>query len=62
MKIIPNPNQQEYEKVTRAVQKNSGYCPCALIKDKTTLCICKEFIESKELGLCHCGRYKKVEL
>ena len=62
MKIIPNPNQQEYEKVTRAVEANDGYCPCALIKDESTLCMCHEFILSKKLGLCHCGRYEKVEL
>ena len=62
MKIIPNPNKEQYEAATRAVQENNGYCPCCLIKDESTICMCQEFINSKELGLCNCGKYVKVEL
>lgn len=39
---------------------NGGYCPCAVLKTEGTKCICKEFREQTEPGLCHCGRYEKV--
>lgn len=43
------------------VVQNGGYCPCAVFKEPETLCICKEFREQQKPGLCHCGRYEKVE-
>jgi hypothetical protein len=42
------------------VRLNDGYCPCAVFKTPDTKCICKEFRE-QESGVCHCGRYEKVE-
>lgn len=60
MKIIKNPDLDIYNKVTKAVKDNDGYCPCMLVKNTDTKCICKAFIEQKELGECHCGRYVKV--
>lgn len=44
------------------VKANNGYCPCAVIKNEDTKCMCKEFREQEEPGLCHCGRYGKVEV
>lgn len=41
------------------VEKNDGYCPCAVQKTPDTRCICKEFREQYTPGLCHCGRYGK---
>ena len=56
MKIIQvNPS------IAELVQQNNGYCPCAVQRIPETKCICKDFIEQKEPGLCHCGRYEKVE-
>ena len=43
------------------VEKNDGYCPCAVEKTEDTKCICKEFREQKESGVCHCGRYYKIK-
>lgn len=43
------------------VKQNDGYCPCAVYKTEDTKCICKQFREQDEPGLCHCGRYEKVE-
>lgn len=55
MKII------EVDKSIRElVEQNDGYCPCAIEQTPDTLCMCKEFREQKEPGLCHCGRYGKV--
>ncbi len=48
--------------IKRLVDENDGYCPCALVKDKDTKCICKEFREQTTPGACHCGRFEKVEV
>lgn len=40
------------------VKDNGGYCPCMLVKDETTKCMCKAFREQEE-GVCHCGLYYK---
>lgn len=42
------------------IKANDGYCPCAVIKDKDTKCMCKAFIEQEE-GECHCGLYIKIK-
>ena len=56
MKIIEvNPNIREL------VAENNGYCPCTVLKNEDTKCMCKEFKE-QESGLCHCGRFEKIEL
>ena len=60
LKIIKNPDKDIYEEVTKAVENNSNYCPCKLIKTDDTKCICKEFKEQTEPGECCCGRFVKV--
>lgn len=47
--------------VAALVRLNDGYCPCAVFKNPDTKCMCKEFREQKEPGLCHCGRYEKID-
>lgn len=44
--------------VRRKIKENDGYCPCKLIKNDDTRCMCKEFLEMEE-GACHCGLYIK---
>lgn len=61
MKIIKNPDSKKYEQVTELVKNNDGYCPCMLFKTEDTKCMCKEFRDQTEPGLCHCGRFVKVE-
>lgn len=36
------------------------YCPCSLIRDEDTVCMCKEFREMEE-GTCHCQLYVKTK-
>lgn len=60
LKIIPNPNKEEYDEITQAVKDNDNYCPCLLYKNDDTKCICKAFREQETEGYCHCGRYLKV--
>lgn len=61
LKIIPNRDEAKYIEVTQSVKDNEGYCPCKLIKNADTKCICKEFREQDYVGKCHCERYEKVE-
>lgn len=61
LKIIPNPNKEEYDEISQAVKDNSGYCPCLLEKSENSKCICKDFREQTIEGFCHCGRFKKVK-
>lgn len=46
------------EEIKRKLKENDGYCPCRLIKDETTKCMCLEFRKQTE-GECHCGLYIK---
>lgn len=43
------------------VEQNDGYCPCAILKNEDTKCMCKEFKEQTTPGECHCGRFIKIE-
>lgn len=49
----------------RAIQDrlkaNDGYCPCSIVKNADTKCMCKAFREQNEPGTCHCGLYIKEE-
>ena len=60
LKIISNPDKDIYNEVTQAVKDNDGYCPCELIQNEDTKCMCKAFKEQTEPGECHCGRFIKV--
>jgi hypothetical protein len=60
-KIKPNPNNEKYNKMTKAVQLNKGYCPCMVEQSEDTKCICKDFREQDYEGLCHCERFIKIK-
>lgn len=54
-------NDKEYaEKIRQKLKENDNYCPCKLLKNPDTKCMCKEFREQKE-GFCHCGLYYKTK-
>ena len=59
MKIIKT---DIYDEVKAKVDACGGYCPCVLpdFWDKDTKCMCKEFKEQKEPGMCMCGLFEKV--
>lgn len=61
MQIKVSDNKERVKEIREKIKANGGYCPCKLIKNKDTKCICKEFLDQKELGECHCGLYIKIE-
>lgn len=56
--IKVNPDEEYVKEIRKKLKANNGYCPCSLLKNEDTKCMCKEFRESKE-GWCHCGLYHK---
>ena len=46
----------------KLVEANDGYCPCLVQKNADTKCMCKDFREQTTPGLCHCGRFERVEI
>ena len=60
LKIIKNPNDIIYKEASAAVLANDGYCPCGLVKNDDTKCICANLRASQKSELCHCGRFLKI--
>lgn len=63
MTIRLNPNNQVVEEVREALKKTNGYCPCAIVHDADTKCMCKNFRDQVAQGIpgeCHCGLYEGV--
>lgn len=46
--------------IREKLKENGGFCPCRLVKNEDTKCMCKEFREQEE-GECHCGLYVKIK-
>lgn len=57
-KIMFNPDREVVREIKAKLRDNSGYCPCSLLKNADTKCMCREFQEMEE-GMCHCGLYIK---
>lgn len=62
LKIIPNPDPEEFKRITQKVIDNDGYCPCLLEKNDDTRCMCKDFREQTIPSFCHCQRFMKIEV
>lgn len=57
-------NKEIKEAVLAGLKRNKDkygkrYCPCSLVRDDDTVCMCKEFREMEE-GMCHCQLYIKT--
>lgn len=59
MAIKVNPDNEIVNSIRQALKENGGYCPCSLVQNEDTKCMCKEFREMKS-GTCHCGLYIKT--
>lgn len=53
-----NPDKEYVTKIIHNLRQNENYCPCRIIKDETTKCMCLEFRKQTE-GYCHCGLFYK---
>lgn len=63
MKIIQNPDDEYVKEMRKSLKDNDNYCPCSLLRNKDTKCMCKEFrdqVDRNEPGFCHCGLYCAV--
>ncbi len=61
MKIKLSENKELVAEIRQKLKDNDNYCPCRLIKNEDTKCMCKEFLEQTEPGECCCGLYYKVD-
>lgn len=54
----------KFLEIKEALKETNGQCPCVApyAWNEDTKCMCKAFLESQELGECHCGMYKKEEI
>ncbi len=59
MKITLNTNKEKVQEIRQKLKENDGYCPCHIVKKPEYKCMCKEFIEQKQSGFCHCELYYK---
>ena len=55
-----NSDKALVDEIKFRLSENDGYCPCAVVKNDDTKCMCKEFREQITPGECHCGLYVKV--
>ena len=55
-----NPDKEFVKDFKEKLKESQGYCPCRLIKNEDTKCMCKEFRE-QTTGWCHCELYYKEE-
>ena len=63
-KIVLGDDKALIAEVNRQLQETRGYCPCSLIWDDSTKCVCQTFRESLAKGEeteCACGKYKIVK-
>ena len=58
MTIKQTQNKELARKIRQQLKENGGYCPCNIVKNDDTKCMCKAFREMEE-GTCHCGLYIK---
>ena len=61
-KITLNEDKELVAKIREGLKAKDGYCPCRIPKTEEFKCMCKEFLEQKEVGECGCGLYYKVEV
>lgn len=64
MHVRINQDPEKVKAAREALKANKGYCPCAIVKDDDTKCMCKEFklkVVRGYIGECDCGLYESLE-
>ena len=62
LQVKLNPDVDVVAAVQEKLKANEGFCPCSLIKNEDTKCMCKNFRETNVPGECHCGLFVKIEV
>ena len=60
MKIKVSEDTILVNNIRNLLKENGGYCPCSVLKNEDTKCMCREFREQQTPGPCHCGLYEKI--
>lgn len=63
-RIVLNDDKELVAEIDKQLEETGGYCPCSLIQDKDTRCMCKAFRDDfakGKVGECHCGKYKIIK-
>lgn len=60
MTIVVTKDIKLATEIRKTLNENDGFCPCKLIKNETTKCMCEDFMKMEE-GTCHCGLYTKIK-
>lgn len=61
LKIYLNPDKKIVAEIRKKLKENDNYCPCRIIKNENTKCMCSDFVNQNYSGMCHCGLYIKEE-
>lgn len=62
--IVKTDDKELWELIQKGLKRNKEkygkrYCPCSLVRNEDTICMCKEFREAPKGTKCHCGIYIK---
>lgn len=63
MKVKKTKSKKYARAVEQKLKDNGGYCPCSVVKNEDTKCMCKAFRDQIKQGIsgyCHCGLYMVV--
>jgi len=58
--VKENPNKEYADSVREALKLNNMFCPCSMVCNDDTECMCKKFREQDYEGYCHCELYYKI--
>lgn len=64
IKVVTNQDKDFVKEFREKLKENDGFCPCSLVKNEDTKCMCKSFreqIANGVIGECCCGLYSVVE-
>ena len=62
-KVVVSKDKEHVDYIRSQLKKNGGYCPCRLVRNEDTKCMCKEFreaMDNNQIGKCHCGLYEII--
>lgn len=63
MSIQLNKDKNLVKEIRGQLKEMNGYCPCALLQNQDTKCICKDFrdkVKNGYVGECNCGLYESI--